>query len=116
MAMKTYFVFDKETGFILSGFDCCSDDHSDGYNIFTRPYTYPELHSKDDKCRMDYLYNSSRREGLKNLKRENMVVGVTDHPQDVKCQFVENPNYFFNREATRGWWKLNVNDVHTLEV
>ena len=107
MAMKTYFVYDKETGYILSGFDCCSDTHNDGYNIFNRPYKYPEMHEKYDKCRLDYLYHSSKVEGLTSLKYENMIVSVVDHPHDVKCHFVENPNYFKSRNATRGWWKLD---------
>ena len=89
MAMKTYFVYDKETGYILSGFDCCSDDHSDGYNIYNRPYSNPEFHPKNEKCRLDYLYNSSKREGLSSLKYDNMVVSVVDHPHDVKTHFVK---------------------------
>ena len=107
MAMKTYFVYDKETGYILSGFDCCSDDHSDGYNIYNRPYSNPEFHPKNEKCRLDYLYNSSKREGLSSLKYDNMVVSVVDHPHDVKTHFVKNPNYLNDRNATRGWWRLD---------
>lgn len=62
--MKTYFVFDSETGFILSGFDCCVDKQDDGYNLYTRPYKYPEYHSKEEKCRLDTLYNDAVMEGV----------------------------------------------------
>ena len=113
MSMKTYFVYDKETGYILSGFDCCSDDRKDGYNVFTRPYSCPEFHPKNEKCRLDYLYGVSEREGLSSLKYENMVVAVVDYPHDVKCHFVENTNYFYSKDATRGWWKLD-NSVTSL--
>lgn len=107
MSIKTYFVYDKETGYILSGFDCVDDNHNDGYNVFNRPYTCYELHPKNEKCRLDYLYNSSKREGLDSLKYENMIVSVVNYPHEVKCHFVENPNYFNNRNAARGWWKLD---------
>jgi hypothetical protein len=116
MAMKTYFVFDKETGYILSGFDCCSDDHKDGYNIFNRPYKCPELHPKNEKCRLDFLFNLSKREGLNNLKYSNMIVSVVDHPHDIKCHFVENPNYLNSRYAIRGWWKLDESVHHLQEL
>ena len=106
MAMKTYFVYDKESGYILSGFDCCSDNHADGYNIFNRPYKCPELHPKNEKCRLDYLYNSSKHDGLSSLKYENMIVSVVDYPHNVKCHFVKNPDYL-NNNGIRGWWKLD---------
>lgn len=105
--MKTYFVYDKETGYIISGFDCCEDDCKDGYNVYTRPYKYKELHPKNEKCRLDYLYYSTKKEGLKSLKYENMIVSVVDHPYDVKCHFVNNPNYLNDKYAVRGWWKLD---------
>lgn len=105
--MKTYFVYDKETGYIISGFDCCEDNQKDGYNIYTRPYKYPEFHPRNENCRMDYLFNSAKREGLKNLKKENLVVAVTNSPHDVKCHFIKNPDYFNSREAVQGWWKLD---------
>lgn len=103
---EVYFVYDKETGYILSGFDHCSDDHSDGYNVFNRPYKCPELHPKNEKCRLDYLYNSSKREGLDSLKYENMIVAKCNIPFQIKYDFIENPNYFKDRNAARGWLKL----------
>ena len=102
---KTFFVFDSETGYILSGFDSCSDNHDDGFNIYTRPYKYPEFHESWDKCRMDAIYADSKREGLDNLKKENLRVGVIDG-FSVKQEFVKNPNYFRDKYATDGWWKL----------
>jgi hypothetical protein len=107
MAMKTYFVYDKETGYILSGFDCCSDNHNDGMNVFSRPYKCTDLHPKNEKCKLDYLYNESKRKGLNSLKYENMVVSEADFPYNVKCHFVENPNYLYDKNATKGWWKLD---------
>ena len=111
--MKTYFVFDSETGFILSGFNYCVDKQDDGYNLFTRPYKYPEHHSKDEKCRLDTLYNDAVMGGLKTLKKENLKVGVVDHWFGIKQEFVKNPNYFFDRYASEGWWKL-MEKVETL--
>lgn len=112
--MKTYFVFDSETGFILSGFDCCVDKQDDGYNLYTRPYKYPEYHSKDEKCRLDTLYNDAVMEGLKTLKKENLKVGVVDrYGFEIKQEFVKNPNYFYDRYARKGWWKL-MEKVETL--
>jgi hypothetical protein len=105
--MKTYFLFDSETGFILSGFDCCVDKQEDGYNLFTRPYKYPEYHAKDEKCRMDTIYNDALAGGLKTLKRENLKVGVVDrYGFGLKQEFVKNPNYLYDKYNTRGWWKI----------
>ena len=107
--MKTYFVYDKETRYILSGYECLSDDHADGYNVFNRPYCYPDCHSKDEKCSLDFLYKFAKRNGLDNLKYDNMIVAVTNYPNDVKCHFVDNPKYFNSKNAVRGWWKLDCN-------
>jgi hypothetical protein len=104
--MKTYFVFDAETCCILSGFDCCDDDQSDGYNLYTRPYKYREFHPKNEKCRMDYIYNMSRRTGLQKLKYNNLKVAVVDNPFAIKSEFVKNPHYFDSKGAICGWWKL----------
>lgn len=104
--MKTFFVYDTETKYILSGYECVEDDCSDGYNPFTRPYKYPEFHPEWDTCRMDYIHYLSKSGGLKNLKRENLRVKVVDSPFRVKSIFVKNPHYLDSREATRGWWKL----------
>lgn len=117
MAIKCYFVYDKETGYILSGYECCSDDRADGYNVFNRPYKIKEYYPIDEKCRLDYIYNSSKRSGLRNLKKENLTVAVADHLYDVKSNFVENPDYFYARCAARGWWKLdfNASKINTLQ-
>lgn len=110
---KTYFVYDLETGFVLSGFDSLYDTHADGYNTFTRPYKYPEFHEKDETCRIDYLFKSARREGLKGLKYENMVVATAD-TLFVKCTYVKNPDCLNSREARAGWWKLNDPDKYPI--
>jgi hypothetical protein len=107
MEMKTYFVYDKETGYILSGFDCCVDDHKDGHNIYTRPYTCKDLHPKNENCTLDYIFNYAKQSGLTSLKYENLTVGSADHPYDIKCEFIKNPNYLSSYKATRGWWKLS---------
>lgn len=108
MTIKTYFVYDKDTSYILSCFDCCSDDHKDGFNIFNRPYELPEFHSKNEKCRLDYIYFLSKRSGLASLKKENLKVGSVNYPHDIKCHFIENPEYSLsNRNAIRGWWKID---------
>jgi hypothetical protein len=108
---KTYFLFDSETGFILSGFDCCEDSQDDGYNLFTRPYKYPEYHFEKDHCRMDTLYREALRSGLKGLKRENLRVGVVDHYGfGLKQEFVKNPDLM---SKNRGWWRL-LEKVETL--
>lgn len=107
MPISTYFVFDSETGYILSGFDCCDDNHNDGYNIYTRPYTNNKFHSKNEKCRLDYIYNTSRRTGLPKLKYNNLKVAKADNPFVIKSDFVKNPNYLNERYAVSGWWKLN---------
>ena len=110
MTMKTYFVYDKATGYILSGFDVCSDDHSDGYNIFTRHYKHPEpldLLDKNEKCRLDFIYYSSKNDGLKNLKYEGLVIAETDSSFKINRHFVENPNYWITKGAPRGWWKID---------
>lgn len=104
--MKAYFVFDAETGYILSGFDCVEDKHEDGFNTFTRPFKYPEFHPKDEKCRLDKIYKDSLIEGLKSLKYSNLKVGVVDSSFAVKQVFVKNPHYFDSRGATNGWWKI----------
>ena len=104
--MKAYFVFDAETNYILSGYDCCTDDRNDGYNIFTRPYSCPQYHPKNERCRLDYIYNKAKREGLKNLKYSNLRVAAINCPYAVKSEFIKNPDYFYSREAARGWWKL----------
>ena len=104
MSMKTYFAYDKETGYILSGFDCVDDNHNDGYNVFTRPYSIPH---GSEKCRMDYIYNVSKREGLNSLKYNNLIVKSVDSPFDVKCTFIQNKDYLKSKEAVRGWWKLD---------
>ena len=107
MSLKTHFVYDKETGYILSGFDCCEDDKSDGYNIFTRPYKHPEFHPKDEKCRMDFIYNKSKRTGLPSLKYENLTaVELDGSPNTIKQVFVKNPSCLFCEDSVRGWWKL----------
>jgi hypothetical protein len=107
MSFKTHFVYDKETGYILSGFDCCEDDKSDGYNIYTRPYSILEYHPKDEKCRMDFIYHTSIRGGLRNLKYENLTIAEFDgYPNDIKQVFVKNPSYLFCEDSVRGWWKL----------
>lgn len=112
--METYFVFDSETGYILSGFDCCSDKHEDGYNVFTRPFKYPEYHSKNVRNRLDEIFNDSVKAGLHSLKKSNLRVAVVDTPFEVKSDFVKNPDYLLSREATRGWWKLRSTDYKTI--
>lgn len=112
--MKTYFVFDTETGYILSGFDYCYDCSDDGYNIFTRPYTHREYNRKNEKCRMDYIYNLARRTGLPSLKYGNLKVAVVENPFAVKSEFVKNPKYFISKGAVQGWWKLNDRNFETI--
>ena len=99
---KTYFVFDKETNFILSGFDHLVDKE-DGYNLYTRPYKYPV---GEEKCRMDYIYASSKRSGLLSLKYENLKIGVVRWSSDITQEFVKNPRYFCNKGDVSGWWKI----------
>ena len=102
---RTHFVFDAETGYILSGFDCLSDI-DDGFNIYTRPYSHHEFHPKDEKCRMDYIYHQSKRSGLPKLKYDDLRVGIVEHPNLLKQKFVKNPRYLFDSEAVSGWWQI----------
>lgn len=114
MSMKTYFLFDSETGFILSGFDRCDDNQDDGYNIFTRPYKHPEYHDKKDKCRMDYLYRKAVEDGLRLLDKGNLKVGVFDDSElDQEIEWVPNPEYKWPLNNKPGWWRL-LQDVATL--
>lgn len=106
MAIKYYFVYDKATGYIISGI-VCSDDQSDGYNVFTRPYKWYEYHPIDESCRLDYVYNLAKRGGITELRKENLVVAVADDYHEVKSNFVENPNYLNIKYAPRWWQKLD---------
>lgn len=106
MAIKWYFVYDKATDYIL-GYEVCRDDQSDGYNVFTRPYKWYEYHPIDEKCKLDYVYNLAKSGGLTELKKENLIVAVADSSNDIKSNFVENPNYLNDKYASRGWQKLD---------
>lgn len=103
MAYKTYFVYDKKTGYILSGYHILGEDAD---NPFTKPYSCPEFHSNGDKCPLDYIFHSSIREGLKNLKYEDLVVCENDGHNTPRCHFVKNENYSIERYQCKGWWKL----------
>lgn len=103
MSYKTYYVYDNRTGYILSGYYIIG---SDSDNPFTTPYKYPEFHSKDQTCVLDYIFHSSRREGLSQLRYEDLVVCENKGNDTPVCHFVKNRNYILDRYATRGWWQL----------
>lgn len=107
--MKTYFVYDSETGFILSGFYSCDDKANDGYNVFTRPYKEPH---DDENNKLDSLYVYARNSGLPKLQRNNLIVAVVDNPHDLSMVFVENPNYISTPADRKGWWKLKHCDYY----
>lgn len=107
---RQYFVFDAETGYIISGIHELVDSHSDGYNIFTRPFKEEniKLFHHEGRCSLEELYKNAVRGGLKNLKLENLRVGAVElggNPFSGQV-FVENPSYWFERYAEKGWWKL----------
>lgn len=103
-SMKTWFVYDKETGYILSSLHTC-DNLDDGYNPFTRPYKYDDYCKYNETCKLDYIYNMSIKEGLTSLKKENMIVTTTDKT-NPDSEFIENENFFYDTHSCQGWWKL----------
>lgn len=113
MLKDVYFVYDRETSFILSGFHMCQDSQSDGYNIFTRPYRYPEFAVKGDTCELDAVIRGSIKRGL-DLKRENVVVVKVDRDclHDMETKFIAKDFNIFKKGGSGGWTKwLNFNKV-----
>lgn len=93
--MKTWFVYDRATGYILSGFvQTDKNPFEEIYHIANHSIT-----------RLEFIYNERKNSGLRDLIIENLVVTDTDET-NPDCSFVYNPLYLEDGQS-RGWWKLD---------